>query len=132
MEDEIYIKNFKDWFLTKEKLESNSYIPVIEQGDIWHLRVGVNLGSEIDGKGDGFIRPVYVFKRINKYSFIGIPLTTKQLDCLDRIKITGTNSYLAFSQIKSYSIKRCVKLKDSLSDEEQRQINSEFYKIFCI
>jgi mRNA interferase MazF len=129
--EEKYTKNFTEWFQVKEKLESNSYIPVVMNGDIWSLHVGINLGSEIDGKGDRFTRPVYVLHRVSKESFIGIPLTSKQKDSIHRIGIENEESYLSFSQIKTFSSKRCKTLLKSLPDEEQKRIRTAFHKIFC-
>ena len=39
--------------------------------------MGLNIGTEIFGKGSQFARPVLIFKKFNKDSFLGIPLTSK-------------------------------------------------------
>ena len=39
--------------------------------------MGENVGIEMNGKGEKFTRPIFVFKKYNKYSFLGLPLTTK-------------------------------------------------------
>jgi mRNA interferase MazF len=129
--EEKYVKNFKTWSELKEKLEDNSYIPVIMNGDIWSLHAGINVGSEIDGKGDRFTRPVYVFHRISKESFIGIPLTSRQKDSIHRVSIENGESYLSFSQIKTFSSKRCKALLKCLPIEEQARIKGIFHQIFC-
>ena len=35
------------------------------------------MGVEINGKGKDFTRPVLIFKKYDKYSFLGLPLSTK-------------------------------------------------------
>ena len=46
------------------------------EGDIWWVRLGVNVGFEIDGKHKQFARPVIVLKKYNQYSFLALPLST--------------------------------------------------------
>ncbi|MBR2658294.1 type II toxin-antitoxin system PemK/MazF family toxin [Candidatus Saccharibacteria bacterium] len=36
------------------------------------------MGSEINGKSETFARPVLIVRKLTKYSFIGVPLTTKR------------------------------------------------------
>ena len=36
-----------------------------------------NIGIEVNGKGERFTRPIFVFKKYDRYSFLGLPLTTK-------------------------------------------------------
>lgn len=120
-----YNKNFKDWLQVKEKLEDNSYLPVVMNGDIWSLHVGINLGMEIDGKGEDFVRPVYVFKRLSKHAFIGIPLSRKG-DSHYKYEIDDTGSFLVFSQIKSFSIKRCISFITNLTSVQQDKVYQEF------
>lgn len=125
--EEKYTKNYTDWFQIKEKLEGNSYLPVVMNGDIWSLHVGINLGMEIDGKGEGFIRPVYVFKRLSKHAFIGIPLSRKG-DSHYKYEIDDTGSFLVFSQIKSFSVKRCISFVTNLTRVQQDKVYQEFNK----
>ena len=67
-----------DWLRMTVVLKSRRLAPTFNEGDIWWCSVGINIGSEIFGKGKNFSRPVIVFKKIGKDSFLGIPLT-KQL-----------------------------------------------------
>lgn len=48
-----------------------------QEKDIFHLRMGHNIGYEQNGKGEGFVRPVIIFKKLNKEMFFGIPLSTQ-------------------------------------------------------
>ena len=41
-----------------------------------YVRLGVNVGYEIDGKQKQFARPVIVLKKYNQYSFLALPLST--------------------------------------------------------
>lgn len=72
------IKSFFEWFGLKEKIHNNNAIPpFFKEGEIWWCYVGENVGNEINGKSDKFTRPIFIFKKYDKYSFMGLPLTTK-------------------------------------------------------
>ena len=36
-----------------------------------------NIGVEINGKSEKFSRPIFIFKKYDRYSFLGLPLSTK-------------------------------------------------------
>src|SRR3989344_5471483 len=38
---------------------------------------GENIGTEMDGKGDSFTRPVLILKKYDRFSFLAVPLTSK-------------------------------------------------------
>ena len=71
-------KDFNGWIIVKKRLHNKGKLRAIKNGDIWWCAVGENVGSEICGKGKIFARPVLVAKKLDRYSFIGIPLTSKQ------------------------------------------------------
>ena len=72
------IKRFLEWIGLKEKLHNAEYTPpFFKEGEIWWCYMGENVGVEINGKHAQFTRPVLVFKKYDRYSFFGLPLTTK-------------------------------------------------------
>ena len=74
----IFIKNFLDWFKVKSKLDkSNHKPPFVEEGNIFWCRIGENVGTEINGKGREFFRPVVILKKLSKYTFMVVPTSTK-------------------------------------------------------
>lgn len=73
------IKRFLEWVGFKEKLHFQKHAPpLFKEGEIWWCYVGENIGIEANGKGSQFTRPVFVFKKYDRYSFLGLPLTTRQ------------------------------------------------------
>lgn len=70
-------KDFKNWLTAKEKIHAQKDEKEINfrEREIWWCRLGVNVGSEQDGKGTDFSRPVLVIKKFNKYMFWAIPLS---------------------------------------------------------
>ena len=72
------IKKFLEWIGLKEKIHSNDSIPpFFKEGEIWWCYFGQNVGTEMNGKGNLFSRPVLILKKYDKYSFFALPLTTK-------------------------------------------------------
>ncbi len=71
-------KDFKRWIVIKEKLDYVGELRTINDGEVWWCAVGENVGSEICGKGETFARPVLVLRKLSKYNFVGIPLTSKK------------------------------------------------------
>lgn len=72
------LKRFLEWIELKEKLNKKDYEPpFFKENEIWWCHVGENIGSEINGKSEIFTRPVFVFKKYDRYSFFGLPLSTK-------------------------------------------------------
>lgn len=76
--DKIGRKDFDGWIRIKKKLHTDGKLRIIKNGEVWWCAVGENVGSEICGKGETFARPVLVLRKLNRLSFIGIPLTSKK------------------------------------------------------
>jgi mRNA interferase MazF len=68
-------KDFLRWHELKTDLQKGVGNLLFQERDIWLCSFGLNLGHEEDGKGDFFLRPVVVFRKINTDTFWAIPLT---------------------------------------------------------
>lgn len=75
-----YIKTFKEWNHFKEILDSVDITIPFYVGEIWYVAIGVNIGIEIDGKGENFERPVLVIKKFNKFHALVVPITSAKHD----------------------------------------------------
>ncbi len=72
------LKRFIEWIRIKEKIHASEAYPIFfKEGDIWWCAIGENVGVEINGKGSTFSRPVFVYKKLSREGFLGIPLSTK-------------------------------------------------------
>lgn len=97
------MKNFDTWNKDKKTLDAKSegrfYLP----GDIWWCALGLNIGSEQDGKNKYFQRPVLIIKGLSKETCLITPLTTSEYSNKYRVSIgqvTGRESRAILSQIK--------------------------------
>jgi mRNA interferase MazF len=61
-----HIKKFDDWIEDKKHINQKTKLVTFKKGDIWWASIGVNIGSEIDGKNSEFERPVLIIKKITK------------------------------------------------------------------
>ncbi len=135
-----YIKDFINWINTKVIVNSKKTVPPFREREIWWCNVGVNVGIEIDGKGDEYMRPVLILLKFNSNQFWGIPLTSKikkenifyfKFDC------QGKQSYLCLSQLRVFDSKRLQNrfgeenylLKESLFFGSNIKANTIFAKI---
>ncbi len=104
---------------------------VLQRGDVWYAYIGINIGVEINGKGDDLIRPVYVYKVVNKDSFICIPLVSQINIESHRLCIDGRIGYLSYMQIRALSTKRCIRFLTQLKEDECQNIEALFHRMLC-
>ncbi len=71
------MKNFDEWNKNKKDTNCQKNRLYFRDGEIWWIKLGVNIGYELDGKSSDFTRPVLILKKYNKYSFLAVPLTSK-------------------------------------------------------
>lgn len=102
------INNFDKWNDTKKKVHLKKTRINFRQGEIWFVHIGQNIGYEVFGKGENFLRPVVIFRKINKNTFLAIPLTSKIIDdkfhCF--IEFKDKQNSAIFTQVKTIDAKR--------------------------
>src|SRR3989344_2437572 len=103
-----YKKEFDKWNKVKKNLDSSEQGIVFYERQIWWGSVGINVGTENDGKGEKFIRPIYILKKINSKSFVGIPLSSilREDDAHVSFYFNYDFSTAVISQIKVFDKKR--------------------------
>jgi mRNA interferase MazF len=68
MKKAVLIKRFTDWHNLKIKIHNSKSEPVwYKERDIWWVSIGHNIGTEEDGKGKYFNRPVLVIKGFSRF-----------------------------------------------------------------
>jgi mRNA interferase MazF len=106
-----YIKEFDKWNVYLKALDSKKSFGFFHEREVWWCALGVNVGSEQDGKNELFERPVLIIKKIRADLFLGIPLTSKLASYPDRIfaHIAGEDSQIIISQLRVLSSKRLLR-----------------------
>ncbi|MFA6432234.1 MAG: type II toxin-antitoxin system PemK/MazF family toxin [Candidatus Paceibacterota bacterium] len=109
--DKEYIKDFKKWAAYAEQINKTNFEDFFHEREVWWCALGVNIGSEQDGKNDLFERPVLIIKKISNDRLWIVPLTSKISDRNRGIttKSTGTESHIVPSQIRTISSKRLLR-----------------------
>jgi len=76
--------------------------------EIWWCSIGLNIGSEEDGKNELFERPVLIIKVFNRDILRVVPLTSKYKNDKNHIQIKYNDRVgsIIISQIKTISSKR--------------------------
>ena len=119
MED---IENFDSWNNIKKDMHQNKNRVHFRQGEIWFVSIGQNIGYEVYGKGEKFLRPVVIFRKINKNTFLAIPLTSK-------IKEDKQNSAI-LSQVKTIDAKRLAYKTGNLDRNVFENLEKSFVEFF--
>src|SRR3989344_5095648 len=79
--------------------------------EVWWCRLGVNVGSEQDGNGQSFLRPVVIVRAFGPETCMVIPLTTSQHRQPLRIPVGNIQEKAAsalLSQIRVIDTRRLV------------------------
>ncbi len=128
----MYIKNHDAWNESKKRFDSDDRKISIRAGEIRWAAIGVNVGSEIDGKGDSFTRPVLVVHVIGSFLALVIPLTTKVKETAGHYQFEwkGVTNALCIHQMRIVSQKRVLSRKGKISPSRLREIKTlikDFY-----
>lgn len=100
-------KDFDSWNQIKKKVQDKKDI-YCNAREIWWCALGLNVGSEEDGKNELFERPILILKVFNHQMIRVAPLTSKQKDDAHHFAITydDRNGSVILSQTKTISSKR--------------------------
>lgn len=104
------LTGFDSWNQLKKDL-SERRSPKFEVRQIWWTAVGMNLGEEANGKNDLFERPVLVFCKLSKTSFLGIPMTSKikEGSYFYKYQTSERITFLMLHQLRFLSSKRLLR-----------------------
>jgi len=126
-------KDFQAWSEGKQVLHNTSKRPFFREREIWWQSVGVNVGFEIDGKNKEnseklFLRPVLVLKKLNHFTFLGVPLTSKEKTgkWYYPLSLKEKKNFLIFSQVRVFDAKRMSHLFLQVSEKEFENIKTAF------
>ena len=126
-------KRFSEWILVKEKVDNHkANPPLFKEGEIWWANIGENVGSEINGKGEMFFRPVIIYKKLCSQTFLAIPTSTKQKEGTWYVPFifNEINEVALLSQIRIISYRRLGKRMGEISFKDMEKIKNGFKNLF--
>lgn len=120
-------KNFDEWNALKQNLDKTEKLIFFKEQDIWWCSLGLNVGSEENGKNEYFSRPVLIVRKFNRHLFLGVPLTTqiKENKYYQKIIFKGKVSCAMISQLKVLESKRLRSKMTELSSDQFRNLREK-------
>lgn len=112
------MKDFDLWNKEKKNLEQSADTGCIfHEREIWWCSIGLNIGSEEDGKNNLFERPVLVIKKFNNKICWVLPMTTVPHTGLyyHTLEYKDKNFFVLLSQLRLVSTKRFTRLVRKIS-----------------
>ncbi len=132
----ISTKNFDKWFPRKKRLQQRDGPIHFREGEVWWCSLGVNLGTEMDGKNDFFERPVIILRRFGDHDLVVVPTTSQKKVGIFYFSISdvyGMSITVLLSHPRFISNKRLLRQYTSISEEMLRVVKkaivSLIYKI---
>lgn len=124
---------FRDWIEVKVDIHERIALPNFSEGEIWWCAVGRNVGVEINGKSKTFARPVIVLRKLNKRSFMAIPLTSKRHEGTWYVSFSfkGIEEYAALAQSRIMSAARLYQRIGRADETDMFKIRIGFCDLFC-
>ena len=130
------MKDFDNW--NKKKILINNYKSYQhpKTGEIWWVSIGINIGTEIFGKGANYVRPVIVINSDRTETFIGIPLTSKikkksKYSCVIKSSDGKFHTALIY-HIRSFDKRRLISKMYKLDKKEYELLKNYFNNLFII
>ena len=125
-------EEMQKWMELKAKLNESKAIFHFKEGEVWWAAVGKNVGIEINGKGNGFARPVLIYKKLSKQGFLGLALTTQRHggSWYQPLIVDGKQAYVVLSQVKTMSVFRLYRRIDKISPREYALVERKFDNLY--
>ncbi len=113
-------KNFDGWNEVKKKVNKKNAPPFCYPREIWWCSLGLNVGSEEDGKNELFERPVLIVKIFNKETARIIPISSKLRNDSNHVRIFFNQQprTVKLSQLKIISLKRLTRKLGTLDHKQ--------------
>lgn len=126
-----FVKNFDGWNVLKKGVHCSENLPFFRERDIFFAHLGENIGCEENGKGDEFLRPVLVLKKISRYSAFIVPLSSQKKEGIFYFSFTsslGIQGIALLSQVKVIDSKRLKVKKGMMNESDFSHIKKELGK----
>ena len=125
-----------EWTKQKCRIQQHEMTDAyFSEREIWWARIGENVGSEQNGRGKQFTRPVLIVKKFHSGLMLVVPLTTKVKEGPYYIPISsapnGPKTVVTLSQVKALSSKRLLHKDRKISSEEFERVRAGLRKMLA-
>lgn len=127
MADSISKKDFEGWHAAKKSINQKGSYTFYCEREIWWCSLGVNVGTEQDGTGKNFDRPVLIVRGFNSSQFLGVSLTGKNRSgskwhvYVGDIGDEGEGSVI-LSQIRTIDARRLIRKMGTLNEKKFNEV----------
>jgi len=118
-------KDFDGWNKEKKRIHTEEINRQYHAREIWWCSLGVNIGFEQDGTGEGHERPILILKGLSPNTCLAVSLTTSQKRHKMRIPIgtvEGKRAFVILSQMRVIDTKRLTNKLGFLSHSRFKTI----------
>ena len=103
-------KDFDGWNNLKKKIDdknSNELKNIFcREREIWFCSIGLNIGSEQNGRNESFERHVLIFKKVSAETFLVLPLTSNKKSGSWYFELKEKDSSVIIPQIRLLDVRR--------------------------
>lgn len=94
--------------------------------------MGENVGVEINGKHESFSRPVLILKKLSRFGFIGIPLTSQEHegDWYASFIFRDKKQTAALAQARVMSVSRLYKRMGTIPNSDLEIVKAGFGRLY--
>jgi mRNA-degrading endonuclease toxin of MazEF toxin-antitoxin module len=131
---ENYILALLSWCKVKFLLQDKEAKSTFYEGEVWWCSMGLNIGEEVYGKGIYFARPVLVFKKLTRNSFLALPFTgsEKTGSWYIPIDLPNRRSSIMLNQARIVDKKRLRSKIIDLDIADFRRVKAKFHDFYCL
>jgi len=130
----MYFKDFDTWNIVKKRIQREDRNVFIRAGEVRWVSIGVNVGSEIDGKGVSFTRPALILNVSGSHIAFIIPMSTKMKDVAGYVpfRFQLKEVALCIHQTKVVSQKRIFGRLGKISDKNLQVCKDQVKQFFSL
>lgn len=124
----------ENWNILKEEFNfiNDKDAKLVRAGEIWWVGIGENVGVEINGKSSLYSRPVLVLKKLSRYGFMGVPITSQRHagSWYVSFKFQNKIQTAVLAQARVYSVNRIYNRLGQVPDTDLEKIRDGFLKLY--
>lgn len=126
--------SFNRWNEVKKHINKNEISRFYHENEIWWCNLGLNIGSEQNGGGPNYERPILIIKSLSRGTFFALPLT-KSTSVHNKYRInigpiSNKNATVILSQMRITDSKRLTKRICKLDNHKVSKIKKAIKKMF--
>lgn len=126
------MKDFDNWNTKKKETHNTGVPPLFSEREVWWCALGINIGSEEDGKGKNYLRPILILRKFNKNIFYGLPITSNLKNNQFHISINSGDvvGSIILSQMRLIDAKRLSHLMGKITENELKEVKKKLKDLF--